>query len=61
MAANYHPYDPQQMLLPEAMQHWLPEGHLAHFISDTVVMLDLGALHARYDKDGRATSRFTRP
>ena len=28
MAANYLPYEPQQMLLPK--------GHLAHFISDTV-------------------------
>lgn len=37
MAANYLPYQPQQMLLlPEAIQDWLPEGHLPHFISDTV-------------------------
>lgn len=38
MAANYHlHYEPRQMLLlPEAIQDWLPEGHLAHFISDTV-------------------------
>src|SRR5580765_406347 len=53
MAANYLPYEPQQMLLlPEAIQDWLPEGHLAHFISDTVDTLDLGAFHARYDKGG---------
>ena len=53
MAANYLPYDPQQlMLLPEALQEWLPERHLAHFISDTVDGLDLSAFHARYDKDG---------
>jgi transposase len=53
MAAHYLPYEPQQMLLlPEAIQDWLPEGHLAHFISDTVDTLDLGAFHARYDKDG---------
>jgi hypothetical protein len=37
MAANYLPYEPQQMLLlPESLQDWLPEGHLAHFISDAV-------------------------
>jgi len=24
------------MLLPESLQDWLPEEHLAHFISDTV-------------------------
>jgi len=59
MAANYLPYDPQQMLLlPEAMQDWLPEGHLAHFISDTVDMLDLVAFHARYDKGGPRNQPF---
>ncbi len=59
MAANYLPYDPQQMLLlPEAMQDWLPQGHLAHFISDTVDALDLGAFYARYDKDGPRNQPF---
>lgn len=30
MAANYLPYEPQQMLLlPESLQEWLPERHLA--------------------------------
>lgn len=59
MAANYLPYDPEQMLLlPEALQDWLPEGHLAHFISDAVDELDLGAFHARYDKDGPRNQPF---
>jgi transposase len=59
MAANYLPYEPRQMLLlPQAMQDWLPEGHLAHFISDTVDTLDLGAFHARYDKDGPRNQPF---
>lgn len=59
MAANYLPYEPQQMLLlPEALQDWLPEGHLAHFIGDTVDTLDLGAFHARYDKDGPRNQPF---
>jgi transposase len=59
MAANYLPYEPRQMLLlPEAIQDWLPEGHLAHFISDTVDTLDLGAFHARYDKDGPRNQPF---
>lgn len=59
MAANYLPYDPQQMLLlPEALQEWLPEGHLAYFISDAVDGLDLGAFHARYDKDGPRNQPF---
>ncbi|MDI3511408.1 MAG: hypothetical protein PWQ61_2173 [Betaproteobacteria bacterium] len=59
MAANYLPYEPQQMLLlPEAIQDWLPEGHLAHFISDTVDTLDLSAFHARYDKGGARNQPF---
>lgn len=59
MAANYLPYEPEQMLLlPEAIQDWLPEGHLAHFISDTVDTLELSAFHARYDKDGPRNQPF---
>jgi hypothetical protein len=28
---SYLPYEPQQqMLLPEALQDWLPEGHLVY-------------------------------
>ena len=41
---SYLPYEPQQQaLLPQALQDWLPEGHLAYFISDTVDSLDLQA------------------
>jgi transposase/IS5 family transposase len=46
------------LLLPEAIQDWLPEGHLAHFIGDTVDTLDLSAFHARYDKDGPRNQPF---
>jgi transposase len=59
MAANYLPYEPQQMLLlPEVLQDWLPEGHLAHFISDAIDGLNLGAFHARYDKGGPRNQPF---
>jgi transposase len=40
------------------MREWLPEGHLAYFISDTVDSLDLGAFHARYDKGGPRNQPF---
>ncbi|MCK8651895.1 MULTISPECIES: hypothetical protein [Burkholderiales] len=37
MAISYRPYEPQQeMLLSASLQDWLPAGHLAYFISDTV-------------------------
>lgn len=53
MTSSYLPYDPQQqMLLPPALQEWLPEGHLAYYISDTVDSLDLSAFHARYSDGG---------
>lgn len=53
MTTSYLPYHPgQQLLLPEALQDWLPEGHLAYFISDTIDSLDLGAFHARYAEGG---------
>jgi transposase len=59
MTASYLPYDPQQMfLLPPALQEWLPDGHLAHFIGDTVDVLDLSAFHARYAKGGPRNQPF---
>lgn len=59
MAASYHPYEPQQQrLLPNALQDWLPEGHLAYFISDSVDSLDLSAFHARYAKGGPRNQPF---
>lgn len=64
MAANYLPYDPQQMLLlPEALQEWLPEGHLAHFISDAVDGLDLRGCRQNdlRCQSGREDTRFGQP
>ncbi|MGZ8981975.1 MAG: IS1182 family transposase [Burkholderiaceae bacterium] len=59
METSYLPYDPQQQfLLPPALQEWLPEGHLAYFINDTVEMLDLSAFHARYAGGGPRNQPF---
>ncbi len=59
MSASYIPYCPeQQQLLPSALQDWLPEGHLAYFISDTVDSLSLNGFHARYAKDGPRNQPF---
>ncbi len=44
---------PQQpRLIPDALQDWLPENQLAHFVGDTVDQLDLSAFHVRYAKGG---------
>ena len=59
MPTNYLPYHPtQQQLLPPALQEWLPEGHLAYYISDTVDALDLSAFHARYARGGAGNQPF---
>ena len=59
MATSYLPYEPQQQrLLPDALQDWLPQGHLAYFISDSVDNLDLCAFHARYAKGGPRNQPF---
>ncbi len=40
MSKTYLPYDPdQQLLLPVALREWLPEDHLAYFISGVVNQL----------------------
>jgi len=59
MSTSYIPYQPdQQYLLPCALQEWLPAGHLAYFISDTVDSLDLGAFHNRYASGGPRNQPF---
>src|SRR5882672_153852 len=59
MTTSYLPYEPrQQLLLPAALQDWLPEGHLAYYISDTVDSLDLSAFHARYADGGPRNQPF---
>ena len=59
MPASYLPYQPDQdFLLPPSIKEWLPEGHLAYFVSDTVDSLDLGAFHARYAEGGPRNQPF---
>jgi len=54
MAKPYRPYCPEQMfLLPPTLQEWLPENHLAYFVSDVVDELDLSAIESYYEKDDR--------
>ena len=51
MSKAYLPYEPdQQLLLPAALQEWLPDDHLAYFISDVVDQLDMSEITARYDR-----------
>jgi transposase len=59
MSTSYVPYLPEQdFLLPPSLQQWLPQGHLAYFISDTVDALDLSAFHRRYANGGPRNQPF---
>lgn len=59
MPTTYRPYAPEQsLLLPPSLTDWLPEGHLAYFVSDAVDALDLGVFHERYAGDGRRRQPF---
>ncbi len=61
MGSIFEPYDPDQAhLFPASPRDWLPEGHLAYFISDTVEALDLKPFMAKYSDrgDGRGSLAY---
>jgi len=52
MAKTFRPYDPDQLLLmPPALADWVPEDHLARFVSDVVDTLDLTAMEEAYPEE----------
>ena len=54
MAKTYRPYVPEQdLLLPPSLKDWLPEDHLAFFVSDLIDQLDLSAITAVYEDEER--------
>ena len=54
MSKTYLPYEPdQQLLLPAALQEWLPDDHLSYFISDVVDQLDMSEVTDRYERERR--------
>jgi transposase len=54
MAKTYRPYLPEQdLLLPPSLRDWLPEDHLAFFVSDLIDQLDLSAILAVYEDEER--------
>src|SRR4051812_4854861 len=51
---TFRAYDPDQVLLmAPVLRDWLPEGDLAHFVSDLVESgaLDLSAIYASYEEE----------
>ena len=60
MAKTFRPYDRDQLrLMPPALADWVPEGHLARFVSDLVDDLDLTAIEDTYAEE-RGYPRTTR-
>jgi transposase len=53
MAPNFIGCDRDQvLLLPPDLREWLPAGHLAEFVIETVDRLDLAGVYAYYRQDG---------
>jgi transposase len=54
MGKKYRPYYPdEELLLPPSLREWLPEDHLAYFVSDVVDNLDLSVMDAVYGTEKR--------
>jgi len=54
MSKTFRPYEPDQMfLMPISMRDWLPDDHLAFFISDIVDEMDLSVIMKRYKDEDR--------
>ena len=47
LGKTYRAYLPEQdLLLPPSLRDWLPEDHLAYFVSDVVEQPDLSAIES---------------
>src|ERR687887_2775141 len=54
MAKTFRRYVPEQdLLLPPSLRDWLPEDHLAYFVSDLIDQVDLSAIPAGYEDEER--------
>lgn len=60
MAYNFRTYNPRQLLLlPPNLDDWLPQQHLARFLSDVVNSLNLRPLLRRYRSNGQGAAAFS--
>jgi transposase len=54
MPKTFRTYLPEQsLLLPPSLREWLPDDHLAYFVSDVVDQLDLSAIESVYEEEDR--------
>jgi transposase len=51
---RYRSYEPEQdFLLPPSLRDWLPESHLAYFVSEVIDQINLSAMDAVYEDELR--------
>jgi len=56
---TFRPYDPDELwLLASSLREWLPEDHLAYFLSDLVEALNLHPILATYGDVTRGTAPY---
>jgi transposase len=54
MSKVYRPYYPEQdYLLAPSLRDWLPESHLAYFVSDLIDHVDLSPIESHYEREER--------
>ena len=54
-AKTYRPYLPEQdLLLPPSLRDWLPDSHLAYFVSDVIDQVTLSAIESCYEREERS-------
>ena len=59
MNGLFQPYEPdEQHLFPPSPRDWLPEDHLAYFISETVDELDIEVIKSSYRQAGAGTLAY---
>ncbi len=59
MGYNFRRYNPKQpYLLPPSLDDWLPENHLARFISETVDQMDLSLFMEVYRANGQGNAAY---
>ncbi len=62
MGYNFRDYNPNQLLLlAPNLDDWLPQEHMARFISDMVDALDLKPFLRRFRDNGQGARPSTRP
>jgi transposase len=48
----------QNLLLPASLREWLPDDHLAYFVSHVVDQLDLSAIECVYEGEERGQTSY---